>query len=142
MKRSDKLRILSKLSDMVRYVEELREMLPEEDEYLHDLIRKRACEKTVESAIESLIDIGAMIVSVEQLGLPADEESIFDMLVKKDILSMEVGEKMKDIKGFRNILVHRYGVVDDERVYHYLTTCLNDFGNFEKAIKIYMKNFL
>lgn len=131
--------ILSKLGDMVRYVEELREMLPEEDEYLQDLIRRRACEKTVESAIESLIDIGAMIVSVEQLGLPADEESIFDMLVKKDILSMEVGEKMKDIKGFRNILVHRYGDVNDERVYHYLTTCLNDFDDFEKAIKIYIK---
>lgn len=114
-------------------------MLPEKDEYLLDLIRRRACERTVESAIESLIDISAMIVSIEQLGLPADEASIFDMLVNKTILSKEIAENLKDMKGFRNILIHRYGNVDDELVYNYLTTCLNDFDEFEKEIKTYMK---
>lgn len=124
---------------MTRYVKELRGMLPEEDEYLQDLVRRRACEKTVESAIESLIDVSAMIVSIEQLGLPADEKSIFDMLVKKTILSKEVAEKLKDMKGFRNILIHRYADVDDEQVHHYLTACLNDFDEFEKEVKTYMK---
>ena len=141
MERNGKLRIFSKLDDMARYVKELREMLPEKDEYLQDLIRRRACERTVESAIESLIDVSAMIVSIEQLGLPADEASIFDMLVKKTILSKELAEKLKNMKGFRNILGHRYGDVDDELVYDYLTTCLNDFDKFEKEIKTYMKGF-
>ena len=139
MERDDKLRILSKLDEMTRYVRELKEMLPGESEYLQDLIRRRACEKTVESAIESLIDMAAMIVSTEQLGLPSDEENIFDMLVARGILSGEVAEKMKDMKGFRNILVHRYGDVEDERVYHILTTCLNDFEDFEKAAKRYLE---
>ncbi len=139
MERNDKLRILSKLEDMARYVRELGEMLPDEDEYLQDLIKRRACEKTVESAIESLIDVAAMVASKERLGLPSDEESIFDMLVNKGILSREVAEKMKDMKGFRNILIHRYGDVENERVYHYLTTCLNDFKDFEKAIMSYVK---
>ncbi len=82
-----------------------------------------------------------MIVSIEQLGLPADEESIFDMLVKKTILSKEVAEKLKDMKGFRNILIHRYADVDDEQVYLYLTACLNDFDEFEKEVKTYMEGF-
>ena len=139
MERDDRLRILSKLDEMTRYVRELKGMLPGESEYLQDLIRRRACEKTVESAIESLIDVAAMIVSTERLGLPSDEENIFDMLVVKGTLSGEIAEKMKDMKGFRNILVHRYGDVEDERVYHYLTTCLNDFEDFEKATKRYLE---
>ena len=138
---NNKLRIFSKLDDMTRYVKELREMLPEEGEYLQNLVRRRACEKTVESAIESLIDVSAMIVSIEQLGLPADEASIFDMLVKKMIMSKELTEKLKNMKGFRNILIHRYGDADNELVYDYLTTCLNDFDEFEKEVKTYMKGF-
>jgi uncharacterized protein YutE (UPF0331/DUF86 family) len=140
LEKKARMRILSKLDDMTRYVGELKEMLPTESGYLQDLIRRRACEKTVESAIESLIDVAALIVSIEKLGLPSDEESIFDMLVKKDILDKEVAEKLKDMKGFRNILIHRYGDVDDRLVYHHLTTCIGDFEDFEKAIKSYLGN--
>lgn len=140
MEKKARMRILSKLDDMTRYVGELKEMLPTESGYLQDLIRRRACEKTVESAIESLIDVATLIVSIEKLGLPSDEESIFDMLVKKDILANEAAEKLKDMKGFRNILIHRYGDVEDRRVYHHLTTCIGDFEDFEKAIKNYLGN--
>ncbi len=50
----------------------------------------------------------------------------------------EFGEKIKDMKGFRNILVHRYGRVDDTLVYNTLTTHLGDFGGFETAIRTYL----
>ncbi len=104
MEKSDRVRILSKLDEMIKYVEELRSMLPEQVEYQQDLIKRRACEKTVEVAIESLIDASAMIVSAQKFGLPENEENIFDMLIEKRILSRELGEKLKDMKGFRNIL--------------------------------------
>lgn len=96
MEKSDRARILSKLDEMIKYVEELRSMLPEKEEYHRDLIKRRACEKTVEVAIESLIDVSAMIVSAQKFGLPANEENIFDILVEKKILSKELGEKLKD----------------------------------------------
>ena len=85
MERSDRERIFTKLDEMTRYVQELHEMLPEEEEYLHDLIKRRACEKTVEVAIESLIDVSAMIVSAQKLGLPSNEENIFDILIENGI---------------------------------------------------------
>lgn len=51
-------------------------------------------------AIESLIDVSAIIVSANRLGLPASEENIFDILIEKGILSKKLGEKLKDMKGF------------------------------------------
>lgn len=56
MEKPDRERIFAKLDEMTRYVEELKEMLPEEEEYLQNLIKRRACEKTIEVAIESLIE--------------------------------------------------------------------------------------
>ncbi len=81
MEEKDRMRIFSKLDEMMGYVGELQGMLPERDEYLQDLISRRACEKTIEVAIESLVDVSAMIVSAEKLGLPTSEEGIFDILV-------------------------------------------------------------
>ena len=57
MEKSDSVRILSKLNEMIKYVEELQSMLPDQEEYQNDLIKRRACEKTVEVAIDSLIDV-------------------------------------------------------------------------------------
>ncbi|NVM03744.1 MAG: DUF86 domain-containing protein [Candidatus Helarchaeota archaeon] len=138
MEKSDRIRIFSKLDEMIRYIEELREMLPDKEEYLSNLIKRRACEKTVEIAIESLIDVSAMLISAKKMGLPTSEENIFDILIEKKVLSKEFGEKLKDMKGFRNILIHRYTHVDDEIVYYNLSNCLDDFINFKNEIESYM----
>jgi len=63
LRKLDKERILAKLDGISNYVGELKEMLPEEEEYHKDLVKRRACEKTVELAIESLLDAAAILVS-------------------------------------------------------------------------------
>ena len=139
MDEKNRKRILSKLDDMMRYVDEINMMLPSKEEYLKDLVKRRACEKTIEVAIESLIDAAAVIVSAGKMGLPTDEESIFDLLQKKEILDGKLCERAKEIKGFRNVLIRRYANLDDEIVYHNLKDCLSDFYDFEKAVKAYLK---
>ena len=140
MKLSDKKRIFSKLDEMMTYVKELQEMVPEKDDYIHNLISRRACEKTIEIAIESLIGLSAMIVSSERFGLPTSEENIFDTLVKHNAIPKQLGDKLKDLKGFRNILVHRYAHVNDEIVHHNLINFLDDFSDFKNAIELYAKD--
>ena len=140
MDKSDRRRIFIKLDEMIKYVEELNEILPGNEEYSKDLIKRRACEKTIEIAIESLIDVSAMIISSEKFGLPSSEEGIFDILVDRNILSKEISEKLKDMKGFRNVLIHRYAHIDDEIVYHNLSNYLDDFYMFKKAIELFLEN--
>lgn len=133
-------RILLKLDDMVDYVEELETMLPPSLEiYNSDLVKRRACEKTVEAAIETLIDVAMMIVSSEKMGLPYSEENIFDLLEKNNILDKRLSSNVKKMKGFRNVLIHRYANVDDELVYNNIKQHLDDFYVFEKQIKNFLK---
>ena len=96
--------------------------------------------KNSEVAIESLIDVSAMVISVYRLGLPANVDNIFDILVKANVLNKEIGERLKDLKGFRNILIHRYTHIDDEIVYYNLSNHLNDFTEFFNAITSYLKS--
>jgi len=133
------MRIFSKLDEMIGYIKELKEMLPDKEEYLQHLIKRRACEKTIEVAIESLIDVSAMIVSAEKFGLPASEEGIFDILAGKMVISRKFGEKLKNLKGFRNVLIHRYPHIADDMVYYYLTNYLDDFYMFKSTIESYLE---
>ncbi len=132
-------RILLKLEEMKQYVEELEMMLPKSvEEYQENLVVKRACERTIEAAIESLIKLSAMIISAEQMGLPQNEETIFDLLKQQHVINNNLSAKLKKMKGFRNLLIHRYENIKDHLVYEFISNQLNDFYEFEKTIKSYL----
>ncbi len=140
MRKQDKNRILAKLDEMQGYISELKSMLPAKEEYYKNLTKRRACEKTLELAIEALISVAALIVSLQRFGLPESEEGLIDSLVNKKVITANLGEGIKDMKGFRNILVHRYGTIDNKLVYEFLTGQIEDFNEFENQIKEYLKN--
>jgi uncharacterized protein YutE (UPF0331/DUF86 family) len=50
-----------------------------------------------------------------------------------------MGEKIKEMKSFRNILVHVYGEIEDEIAYEEIKNGLKDFEDFEKEIESFLK---
>ncbi|MBS3116567.1 DUF86 domain-containing protein [Candidatus Woesearchaeota archaeon] len=128
-------RIQAKLLQMHGYLTELNKWLPSKNKYLHDGLTRRACEKTIQLAIECVLDICAIIVSEEKLGLPTSEENLIRLLSEKKIISLILAKKIQSMKSFRNILVHRYEEVDNTLAYEFLAKNLLDFSYFEKEIK-------
>lgn len=102
------------------------------------MVIKRACERTVEAAIETVLKVSAMIVSSEKMGLPQNEETIFDLLKKQQVISSDLSSKLKKMKGFRNLLIHRYEHIQDDLVYEFINDQVKDFYEFEKTIKSYL----
>jgi len=91
--------------------------------------------KRVEFCIQNVLDICAIINSDLELGIPSSEEEIAENLVKNGILSTDLGERVKRMKGFRNILVHRYGRIDDEVAFETIKEGINDFRTFMENIE-------
>jgi uncharacterized protein YutE (UPF0331/DUF86 family) len=85
------------------------------------------------------LDICKIINTDLNLGLPKKDVDIIENLVKNKIISREVGEKIKEMKGFRNILVHRYGEIEDEIAYEEIKNVLKDFEEFEKEIEKFLE---
>jgi len=127
----DKERILSKIDELDTYLDELIEIVPDTyEEYEMSIEKKRSCERLLHISIESVIDICMLLVKDLKLGMPVEEEDVFDKLEKKKIFSKKLIKKLREMKGLRNILVHRYGSVDDEIVYDSLSRELDDFHEF------------
>ena len=73
------------------------------------------------------------------LDVPSDEDDLFKKLENKKIITKKLSIILKEMKGFRNILVHRYGETDDEKVFEILSEKLEDFETFKEEILRFLK---
>jgi len=136
----DKKRMLSKIDEMNSYLEELENIKPLSfEEYKNSIEKKRACERLLQISIETALDICNIIISDLKLGLPSTEEEIFQKLERKKIISPKMAKVLNNMKGFRNILVHKYGIVNDELVFENLSEKLEDFDKFKEEILKFIK---
>lgn len=130
----DRERLLAKMDVLDGYLKELREILPSSFEGYKKIEKRRACERLLQVSIECVIDICGLLVIGLRLGLPAEEDDLFEKLEQAGIISSSRKETLKKMKAFRNILVHEYGHVNDMIVYEVLQNNLNDFETFKREI--------
>jgi uncharacterized protein YutE (UPF0331/DUF86 family) len=130
----DRERLLAKIDVLEGYLKELVEILPASFEEYKKVEKRRACERLLQISIECVIDICGLMVIGLRLGLPAEEDDLFDKLEQAGIITSSRKESLKEMKGFRNILVHEYGQVNDMIVYEILQNNLNDFEAFKQEI--------
>jgi uncharacterized protein YutE (UPF0331/DUF86 family) len=101
----DRERVLAKLDGLERYLRELKEVAPAGfEEYLQKVEKRRACERLVQVAIENVIEICNLFVTGVRLGLPGEEDDLFQMLERREILSASLTGKLRRMRGFRNHL--------------------------------------
>ena len=137
----DEDKVLSKIDELNKYLEELEKIRPLDfEEYRKSIEKKRSCERLLQISVESVIDTCSIIVSNLKLGVPYDEDVLFEKLEQKGIISKQMRNKLKDMKGFRNILVHKYGEVNDEKVFENLDE-LEDFEQFKEEILNFLRKF-
>ncbi len=96
------------------YIEEFNQLSPESlVQFLNSLEKRRALERQLQIMIESVTDIEILVVKELHLGIPQNEENVFDLMT--GYLSNPL--KLKEMRAFRHILVHLYGKADNEKVY-------------------------
>lgn len=83
----DRDRVLAKLDELDGYLGELRSIAPDRFEEYRRVDTKRACEGLVQVSVEAVIDTCALVVAGLRLGLPGDEDDLFDKLRERGVIS-------------------------------------------------------
>jgi len=136
--RADIIRI--KIKEMDESITLIKKHLPDTFEEFSNLgLVKDGIYKRLEFCIESVLDICAVINTDLKLGVPESDENILDNLIRNNIISDELGCSLKSMKGFRNILVHRYGRINDEMVFSIVKENLHDFYGFIEVIENFIE---
>jgi len=130
----DRDRIQDKLASLENQLRSLREKqsIPLE-KYRKDGDLQAVVERRLQNSIQVCIDIGMHIVTEEGPRKPESYADIFTVLEEMGTLDSELGGKMREKAGFRNVLAHEYAEIIDEKVYNHLQD-LDAFERFAESI--------
>ncbi|SKA75570.1 Uncharacterized conserved protein YutE, UPF0331/DUF86 family [Caloramator quimbayensis] len=133
------LRFLKKYLDMIKKISAYRL-----EEYLADDMVKAAAERYLQLSIETCINIGSRIISIEQFNkdipLPETYSDVFEILYSIGIIDENFSKNLKKMAKFRNKLVHMYWELEDELVYDIIKNNISDIERFMKITSDYIKN--
>ena len=115
-------------------VRELRE-LAKPEKIGTDLREARFVEHTLQIAIQAALDTASHIVSDGHLGEPRTNRELFDLLQRADWIDAELASALRNMAGFRNILVHGYDTVDLDIVRDVVECHLDDLLTFVAAVR-------
>lgn len=132
--------IYSKIAEVEESIDMVKKNLPGHmDEFISLGIIKDGIYKRLEYAIENVFDICHVINADLSLGVPSSEEDVIQNLKTEDILDADISNRLKNMRRFRNIVVHRYGKIDDRIAFSLLESELEDFTLFTGRIMAFLK---
>jgi uncharacterized protein YutE (UPF0331/DUF86 family) len=114
----DRARILALIDVVEQHVRHVETLTPRVfDAYAGDTRTRLAVERALQVAIEAIVDAAALVAAGKRIGLPADEETVAGGLQRAGCLDEGEAKLLGELRRFRNVLVHQYGVLDDRRVH-------------------------
>ncbi|HWQ67065.1 MAG TPA: DUF86 domain-containing protein [Methanospirillum sp.] len=101
---------------------------------------KEGIYKRLEFALQGIFDICAIINRDLRLGVPENDQDIIVNLMHNGVIDGKTREILRDMNGFRNILVHQYGRIHDEMAYAIIIEHLDDLISFCTLMDHYLNN--
>jgi len=126
--------VAKKLARIETYVRELRS-LARPGEIERDVREERFVEHTLQLAIQAALDVASHVASSERLGEPQTNRQLFEILARNGWLAEPLASRLRDMAGFRNVLVHGYTEVDPRIVRDVVENRLGDLLAFVAEIR-------
>lgn len=128
--------IENKISSVQKYLDILEKYKKySKKEIQNDVDIKGAVERYLYLATQAAIELAGAVVSFKNLRKPSTLRESFQILNEKDIIKIELMEKMTSMVGFRNTIAHDYEDLDYGIVYDVLQNKLKDIKEFQETIK-------
>lgn len=116
------------------------EILKELDQFKYDsVVEKFALERMTQLIIESIIDVGNMMIDGFIMRDPGSYEDIIDILVDEEVLPESETDNYKEIIGLRNMLVKDYLQVNSQQLKETVLKNKSILDEFSAHIRNYLK---
>lgn len=121
----------------LRFLEEIKTLSP--SQFVESYRDIQAAKYSLLEIMEACIDIANYIISVKGYRRAEEYSEMFKVLEEEGVIGKELATKLEVMARFRNLLVHRYGEIDNRRVLEIIMHNLKDIEEFEKEIASFIK---
>jgi uncharacterized protein YutE (UPF0331/DUF86 family) len=136
----DKDLVYRKLSRLNMYLDKLKPISEKNyDEYLSNFMYKTTAERLIQLIVECASDINNHVVVESGSRPPEDYTSSFTRAAEAGLIDRDLAERIKGSGGMRNIIVHEYMDIDDERVYKTLPVAIKDYKEYIKQVDAFLE---
>lgn len=111
------------------------------DQFLESYKDVQAAKYSLLEIMEACIDIANYIISVKGFRRAEEYSEMFKVLKEEKVIGKELAAKLGDMARFRNLLVRRYGEVDNRRVLEIIKHSLSDIEEFEREIEKFINEY-
>lgn len=134
-----RLEIIDKLELLEEYITILKDLQQYSlEEIEKNYVLRGAVERYLQVSLESMLDIGEIIISEEKIKRPESYKEIFHTLGEIGVLPDTFARKIEPAAGFRNVLVHMYAKVELDRLYENLQNGVEDMELFVEYISQFL----
>ena len=130
-------RLFTEMDESIRKLISLSKL--SENEFLSHYEKIDTSKYNFVVAIEAIIDICNRIISKRKLGFPQDYSDVIKLMSQQGVLEEDLVGRLLEMVKFRNMLVHLYWKIENDRLYNYLKENLGDFEAFKEAIRKYLQ---
>lgn len=135
-------RYRDKLNFISERVGDIESWIPQTvEEFLLEKKTRLATYKAFQEAVETSLDIVAMICKDMKI-VPKEDYVNIEELYKKGLINSELRDAFVHANGLRNILIHRYNVVDDRVAFESIGELLPNFPKIVKNVEKWLKKRL
>lgn len=134
----EKIKTLEK--DLLNTVSEIKSLIPSEEEvFLKEQRNVYSLRYLLIDAVEAMANICNHIIARILGQMPKGYPDCFEKLSNSNIMTMELGEKLKKLASLRNIIIHKYWNIDDRKVFKSAKENIGDFKEFLRQIKEFIR---
>lgn len=131
-----------KITNTLKYLDELIVIFEKEEDWLKNDVTKLALERIAHNAIESLMDVGNLMIDGFIMRDPGSYDDIIDILIDEKVIAAEKEKPFKELVSLRKNIVREFIQVDLERVHEVLVKVLPALKTFSNEVEHYLENEL
>lgn len=131
--------IETRLGLIIKYIDRLKRFESVSlNDYINDFDKQLIAERLLQLMVEAATDINTyLLVRLYQ----APSQTYVDSFIqagRSGIITSELAEQIAQSGGLRNILVHRYIVIDSTRVFAAIGVALQQYSLYVRQINLYL----
>lgn len=132
----------NKIIITLKHLDEILSLLEKSNNWLENDISKLAIQRIGHNTIESLMDVGNLIIDGFIMRDPGSYDDIIDILVDEKVITKDMEQPLKEVVALRKMLVRDFVQVDNELLLKGLEDNLTTLKTFSSHVLNYLENEL